>query len=80
LNSWVMVEEQLTGKRLEFRLVLPKEANLGKHKLSVFAPLGIALMGYRKGQLVKWQMPSGEKLFHIRDVQNSKQLQDEYRA
>lgn len=69
-NSMVEVEEQSTGRELKFRLVLPGESNINKGKLSVFAPLAIALIGYRKGQQVKWHMPSGEKVFYIKDVIN----------
>jgi regulator of nucleoside diphosphate kinase len=71
LNSWIAVQETLTGRELQFRLVLPAEANLTKQKLSVFAPLGIALIGYRKGQQVKWEMPAGEKVFYIKEVENN---------
>ena len=68
LNSHVVVKEERTGRQLRFQLVLPGEANIKKEKLSVFAPLGIALMGYRKGQEIKWKMPSGEKTFLVEDV------------
>lgn len=68
LHSNVLVEEEPSGRKLRFQLVLPGDANIKKEKLSVFAPLGIALMGYRKGQKVKWKMPAGEKTFRIVEV------------
>lgn len=71
LSSFVEVEEQLTGRKMKFTIVLPSEANLGKKRLSIFAPLGIALMGYRKGQVVNWEMPSGNKTFYISHVSNN---------
>lgn len=70
LNSLVEVEEKQTGRQLTFRIVLPSEANLAKQRLSVFAPLGIALMGYRKGQWVNWELPSGPKAFFVKNVSN----------
>ncbi|KIC93379.1 GreA/GreB family elongation factor [Flavihumibacter solisilvae] len=70
LNSNIEVIEEDTGRRIHFRLVLPTQANLSKGKLSVFAPLGIALIGYRKGQHVAWEMPAGKKVFYIADVTN----------
>jgi regulator of nucleoside diphosphate kinase len=72
LNSLVLIEEQSTGRRLKFKLVLPAEANLKLEKLSVFSPLGIAIIGYREGQRVNWQMPSGNKIFCIKQVVNHK--------
>lgn len=74
VNSMVEVEEQHTKRLLKFRIVLPAQANLGKHRLSVFAPLSIALIGYRKGQKISWEMPSGEKVFLIKQVTNEELL------
>jgi len=70
VNSRVEVEEQGSKRLLKFRIVLPAQANLKKQQLSLFAPLSIALIGYRKGQEVSWNMPSGEKQFFIRKVTN----------
>jgi len=70
IDSVVDVEEKKSGRRMKFRLVLPSLANIRQQKLSVFAPLGIALIGYRKGQLVNWEMPAGSKMFYIKDVAN----------
>ncbi|MGC4013234.1 MAG: GreA/GreB family elongation factor [Luteolibacter sp.] len=70
VNSLVEVEELRTGRKLTFRIVLPAEADNGKQQLSVFAPLSIALMGYRKDMQVSWDMPSGQKIFLIRKVIN----------
>lgn len=71
LNSEFTVQDQSTGRKLQLKLVLPAQANLGLGRISVFAPMGTALIGYRKGQLVKWQMPGGRKEFLIVDVLNA---------
>ncbi|RYY69090.1 MAG: GreA/GreB family elongation factor [Chitinophagaceae bacterium] len=68
LNSDVTVEDKKSGKQIQFKLVLPSQANLKAGKISVFAPIGMALIGYRKGSLVKWQMPGGEKELLILNV------------
>lgn len=70
LNSEVTVQDNATGRKLQLKLVLPAQANLGLGRISVFAPMGTALIGYRKGQLVKWQMPGGKKELLIVDVMN----------
>lgn len=70
LNSEVIVQDNATGRKLQLKLVLPAQANLGLGRISVFAPMGTALIGYRKGQLVKWQMPGGKKELLIVDVIN----------
>jgi regulator of nucleoside diphosphate kinase len=32
------------------------------------APLGMALLGYRKGDIVKWTVPSGVKKLRVDDI------------
>ncbi|WP_276503647.1 GreA/GreB family elongation factor [Terrimonas pollutisoli] len=71
-NSLVEVEEESTGRKLKFRLVQPGHTNLTNGELSLFAPLGIALIGYRKGSKINWEMPAGDKTFHIKDVINDR--------
>ncbi len=70
LHTKVCVEELPSRRKFHFRLTAPADANIKLQKLSIYAPLGIALMGYRKGQQVKWKMPSGEKTFEIVEVTN----------
>jgi regulator of nucleoside diphosphate kinase len=70
INSMVEVEELETQRRQRFQIVVPAQASQSSRKLSVFAPLSIALIGYRSGRQVSWQMASGKKLFMIRDVVN----------
>lgn len=38
-------------------LVYPGDANLKEGKISIFAPLGAALIGLRVGQTINWQFP-----------------------
>src|SRR5690606_14661001 len=70
LESEVKIENIETGKVFNFKLVMPAEANMQKQKLSVFAPIGIALLGYRPGAEVEWEMPDGLKKFKIIEVKN----------
>jgi regulator of nucleoside diphosphate kinase len=71
LHSEVTVQDKSTRRKLHLKLVLPSQANLELGKISVFAPMGTALIGYRKGQLVKWHMPGGKKELLIVDVVQS---------
>jgi regulator of nucleoside diphosphate kinase len=40
-----------------------------QNKISVFAPIGIALLGYKVGSKVQWEMPNGLKTFEILGVE-----------
>jgi len=59
LQSRVEVLDLVTGQRSQYRLVLPSDAKVASNRISVLAPLGTALLGYREGDEVSWRMPGG---------------------
>lgn len=70
LNSVVSVEDVETHKTSSFKIVMPECADIRKQKISVLTPMGTALLGFRKGEEVEWQMPAGMKKLRIIDVMN----------
>lgn len=59
----------LTGhSRREITLVYPHEAQPADGRISVLAPLGTALLGYREGDEVEWLMPGGIRRLRIESV------------
>lgn len=70
INAEVMIKEVESGQKFTFHLVLPAEADMKSRKVSVFAPIGIALLGYRAGSKVQWEMPDGLKTFTILGVRH----------
>ena len=70
INSTVKIRDEERNRVMEFMLVVPELANIKDKRISVMAPIGTALIGFRKGQLVEWEMPSGRKSFTILDVIN----------
>lgn len=70
INSNVQVKTEGTDEIMEFMLVTPDKANIRDRKISVMAPVGTALIGFRKGQRVKWKVPAGKRTFTILDVLN----------
>jgi regulator of nucleoside diphosphate kinase len=69
LNSLVSVKETVSGKVTDFRIVMPIEADIKQKKISILAPLGAALIGFRQGDEVEWRMPAGVKRFTVLNVQ-----------
>lgn len=65
LSSIVGIKNIESGQTFRFQLVLPAEANFSEHKVSVFAPIGVALLGYSIGSEIQWEMPDGLKTFEI---------------
>lgn len=71
LNSKVSVLDLETQKILEFRLVMPDEANNHKNHLSILTPIGIALIGFRKAEEVQYRLSARLKRYRILDVHNN---------
>lgn len=59
MRTRVRVLDLTSGERREFVLVFPMDADLAANRISVLAPLGTALLGYREGDEVEWVMPGG---------------------
>lgn len=68
LYSTVEIKNKQSDQKFKFQLVLPAEANFKLQKVSVFAPIGIALLGYSVGAEIEWEMPDGIKKFEIMAV------------
>ena len=70
LNSIVAFLDESLNKAIRMQIVLPEEADLAKRKVSILAPISIALIGFREAASFKWLLPSGEKNLHILKVIN----------
>lgn len=57
-----------SGEDDRFTLVWPEHADVARGRLSVFAPLGVALIGFAAGDEVAWQMPGGVRRLSILTV------------
>ena len=66
LNSLVEYEDVDTGEIEDFTIVFPERANLEEKRVSILAPIGIALIGSRVGEVVSWTMPGGVRRLKIR--------------
>lgn len=69
MNSTVRFADLESKKEMVVTLVYPHEANTDENKISVLAPIGMALIGLRIGQIINWTLPHGkEKIFKIVEV------------
>lgn len=67
-GSTVLVVDESSGKRHEFTLVGPTEADLKTGRLSAESPVARALVGARKGEVVSVQTPGGERRYLVERV------------
>lgn len=68
MNSTVRVRDLETGEVDTYTLVFPHEADIAVNRLSVLAPVGTALLGYRAGDVVEWPVPAGVARIRIEEV------------
>ena len=64
----VKIKNVKTGAVVEYQLVGESEANFKEGKLAAATPIGKALMGRKKGEIVDVTVPSGVLQFEIIDI------------
>ena len=68
LNSVVTIKTDFGGEK-KFQIVIPSKSDLSQNKLSVMAPMGLALFGYAENDEVEWEFPSGLNTIRITKVE-----------
>jgi regulator of nucleoside diphosphate kinase len=68
MHTRVRVADLMTGERRELLLVFPGQADVAAQRVSVLAPIGTALLGYREGDEVEWTTPGGLRRLRIEQV------------
>lgn len=64
----VKIKNVKTGAVVEYQLVGESEANFKEGRLAATTPIGRALMGKKKGEIVDVNVPSGLIQFEILDI------------
>jgi regulator of nucleoside diphosphate kinase len=68
MNSRARIRDLKSNEEMVFTLVFPAEADYERGRLSVLAPIGMALLGYRAGETVEWKVPAGVRRLKIEQV------------
>ena len=68
-GSTIKVQDLDTKKTISYKLVGPDEANIKENLIFFKSPIGKALIGKNKGDLVTVNTPSGERNFEIINVE-----------
>jgi regulator of nucleoside diphosphate kinase len=65
MNSEVRVRDLDTNEIQVFRLVFPRAADAAAGRISVLAPLGMAVLGRQAGERVSWHTPGGVRRLEV---------------
>ena len=68
MNSRVRLQDAETGEENVYTLVFPSDADIQQNKISILAPIGTAIFGYRAGDRVDWLVPAGKRKVRIQDI------------
>ena len=68
-GSTIKLQDLNTEKEIIYKLVGQDEADIKKNLIFFKSPIGKALIGKNKGEMVNVSTPSGEKNFEILDVE-----------
>ena len=74
MNANVTFVDLTTGEEDSYTLVYPRDANMLHDRISVLAPIGMALLGYRVGDVIEWAVPAGKRRLRITKVDAESQV------
>lgn len=77
LESTVVVIDAESAASRSYTLVVPEQADVAHGRVSVLAPLGVALLGCRVGDEVEQRTPGGLRRLRIESVQQVQRSGDE---
>jgi regulator of nucleoside diphosphate kinase len=68
MNTRLLFHDLDDDSKMEVTLVFPADADIDAGKLSILSPVGTALLGYRKGNTVEWEVPAGKRRIRIEKI------------
>ncbi|WP_348799794.1 GreA/GreB family elongation factor [Flavobacterium adhaerens] len=71
INSVITVEDVKAQKQMKVQIVLPSSVEIKQNRISVLAPLSVAIIGFKENDEVDWELPSGIKTLRIVAVDNT---------
>ena len=68
MNSKVSLVDLDTNEEMVVTLVFPQDADVAESKVSVLAPVGTAMLGYRVGDTFSWPVPDGVRRLRVEKI------------
>lgn len=68
MRSQVLLKDLSSNEEMICTLVYPDEADMLEGKISVLAPIGMAILGYRETDRVEWATPGGIAQLQIEKI------------
>ena len=68
MNSKVKLQDTETSEEETYTLVFPEDADVQQGKISILAPIGTAMLGYRVGDIFEWEVPAGTRKLLVKSI------------
>ncbi len=78
MNSKVYLRDMDTGKDEFYQLVYPEDADIEQSRISILAPIGTAILGYKVGDIIEWKVPAGLRKLKIKKILYQPEASKEY--
>lgn len=79
MNSQATLVDESSGEHLTWTVVYPPNADFAHGRLNVFSPAGIALLGAKRGERIRFTPPSGaEKVLKLEKILFQPEAADDF--
>ena len=68
MRSKVRLKDLVSHEPNTYSLVFPREADFSEGKISILAPIGTAILGYKLGDTIELPVPSGLRRFKVDEI------------
>jgi len=68
MKSKVILTDLSDNSTMELTLTYPEEGAGGEGRVSILAPIGTAILGYRVGDVIEWDTPAGKTSLRVEKV------------
>lgn len=68
MNSKVLLTDLSSDEQMELTLVFPEDGVKERGRVSVLAPIGTAMIGYRAGDVFEWDTPDGKVQLRVEKI------------
>jgi regulator of nucleoside diphosphate kinase len=61
-----------------YKTRLKRRVDFSEGKISILAPIGTAILGYKRGDIIEWPVPSGLRRLKVDDVLYQPEAEGDY--
>ncbi|MDY6795205.1 MAG: nucleoside diphosphate kinase regulator [Actinomycetota bacterium] len=78
MNSKVRLEDLETGEEIVLSLAFPQDADIDEGRISILAPIGTGMIGYKVGDAITWDVPAGVRKLKVLEILYQPEAEGDY--